>query len=74
MFHVHPKPKEALEICLLRMLAFNPLNESNQDFSESSGIEICMFSLSNAVGILVLEIFAVMDKWREVWLRKLRGS
>ena len=39
MFHVHPKPKEALEICLLRMLAFNPLNESNQDFSESSGIE-----------------------------------
>ena len=47
MFHVHPKPKEALEICLLRMLAFNPLNESYQDFSESSGIEKKNKSLNN---------------------------
>ena len=28
-FHVHPNPKEALEICLLRMLAFNPLKQSS---------------------------------------------
>ena len=26
-FNVHPNPKEALEICILRMLAFNPLHK-----------------------------------------------
>ena len=31
-FSVHPNPKEALEICLLRMLTFNPLQKlSNKD-------------------------------------------
>ena len=39
MFHVHPKPKEAMEICLLRMLAFNPVKDLNQDINISSGIE-----------------------------------
>ena len=26
-FHVHPHPKQALELCILRMLAFQPLSE-----------------------------------------------
>ena len=26
-FHVHPHPKEALELCILRMLAFQPMSE-----------------------------------------------
>ena len=38
-FHVHPNPKEALEICLLRMLAFNPLKQSSEIINETSGIE-----------------------------------
>ena len=29
-FHVHPSAKESLEICLLRMLAFNPLHKIDQ--------------------------------------------
>jgi DNA polymerase-3 subunit gamma/tau len=39
MFHVHPNPKEALEICLLRMIAFNPLKQNMMDFSHSSESE-----------------------------------
>jgi DNA polymerase-3 subunit gamma/tau len=39
MFHVHPNPKEALEICLLRMIAFNPLKQNMTDFSYSSESE-----------------------------------
>ncbi len=38
-FSVHPNPKECLEICLLRMLTFNPLqklSENNQDNSSSN--------------------------------------
>ena len=36
-FPVHPSPKEALEICLLRMLTFNPLQKlSNKDASTTS--------------------------------------
>ena len=30
-FSVHPNPKEALEICLLRMLTFNPLQKLHSD-------------------------------------------
>ena len=29
-FNVHPNPKEALEICILRMLAFNPLHKIDE--------------------------------------------
>ena len=29
-FNVHPNPKEALEICILRMLAFNPLHKLDE--------------------------------------------
>ena len=39
MFHVHPNPKEALEICLLRMIAFNPLKQNMTDFTYSSESE-----------------------------------
>ena len=39
MFHVHPNPKEALEICLLRMIAFNPLKQNMTDISHSSESE-----------------------------------
>ena len=39
MFHVHPNPKEALEICLLRMIAFNPLKQKLMDISNSSETE-----------------------------------
>ena len=38
-FSVHPSPKECLEICLLRMLTFNPLqklSENNQDSTPSN--------------------------------------
>ena len=30
-FSVHPNPKEALEICLLRMLTFNPLHKISEN-------------------------------------------
>ena len=30
-FNVHPNPKEALEICLLRMLTFNPLHKLSEN-------------------------------------------
>ena len=38
-FSVHPSPKECLEICLLRMLTFNPLqklSENNQNIKPSN--------------------------------------
>ena len=35
-FHVHPDPKEALEICLLRMLTFNPLQKLSESNVPSS--------------------------------------
>ena len=38
-FHVHPNPKEALEICILRMLAFNPIGNISITEGNSSGIE-----------------------------------
>ena len=43
-FKVHPSPKEALEICLLRMLTFNPLhklsvNPSNKHLEEKKNLK-----------------------------------
>ena len=35
-FNVHPDPKEALEICLLRMLTFNPLQKLSESNVPSS--------------------------------------
>ena len=34
-FSVHPNPKEALEICLLRMLTFNPLHKISNNGNEN---------------------------------------
>ena len=34
-FNVHPNAKEAIEICLLRMLAFNPLLKIDDNESPS---------------------------------------
>ena len=34
-FSVHPNPKEALEICLLRMLTFNPLQKLSEGISSN---------------------------------------
>ena len=34
-FNVHPSPKEALEICILRMLAFNPINTISKEKNET---------------------------------------
>jgi len=33
-FNIHPNPKEALEICLLRMLTFNPLHKLSESSSD----------------------------------------
>ena len=43
-FNAHPSPKEALEICLLRMLTFNPLhklseNPSNEPIEEKKNLK-----------------------------------
>jgi DNA polymerase-3 subunit gamma/tau len=35
-FNVHPHPKEALEICILRMLAFNPLHKLDEQAKNQS--------------------------------------
>jgi len=37
-FSVHPNPKEALEICLLRMLTFNPLQKLSEANEEKKNI------------------------------------
>jgi DNA polymerase-3 subunit gamma/tau len=38
-FSVHPNGKEALEICLLRMLAFNPLHKIDDSQSKAESEE-----------------------------------
>ena len=39
-FSVHPNPKEALEICILRMLAFNPLQKlSSTEIKKQNPVE-----------------------------------
>ena len=35
-FNAHPNPKEALEICILRMLAFNPLHKLDEQAKNQS--------------------------------------
>ena len=35
-FNTHPNPKEALEICILRMLAFNPLHKLDEQAKNQS--------------------------------------
>jgi len=39
-FSVHPNPKEALELCLLRMLTFNPLQKLSENNTNQSSEKI----------------------------------
>jgi len=39
-FHVHPHPKQALELCILRMLAFQPLSEGNAPIIEKKNSKL----------------------------------
>ena len=39
-FHVHPHPKQALELCILRMLAFQPMREAVTPREEKKNLKI----------------------------------
>ena len=39
-FHVHPHPKQALELCILRMLAFQPMGEAVSPREEKKNLKI----------------------------------
>ena len=39
-FHVHPHPKQALELCILRMLAFQPMGEAVTPREEKKNLKI----------------------------------
>ena len=39
-FHVHPHPKQALELCILRMLAFQPMGEAVTPKEEKKNLKI----------------------------------
>ncbi|MDC0129521.1 DNA polymerase III subunit gamma/tau [Gammaproteobacteria bacterium] len=39
-FHVHPHPKQALELCILRMLAFQPMGEAVTSREEKKNLKI----------------------------------
>ena len=39
-FHVHPHPKQALELCILRMLAFQPMGEAVSPRKEKKNLKI----------------------------------
>lgn len=39
-FHVHPHPKQALELCILRMLAFQPISDSASSVIEKKNPEL----------------------------------
>lgn len=39
-FHVHPHPKQALELCILRMLAFQPISDSAASVIEKKNSEL----------------------------------
>ena len=39
-FHVHPHPKQALELCILRMLAFQPMEEAVSPREEKKNLKI----------------------------------
>ena len=39
-FHVHPHPKQALELCILRMLAFQPLSEGSAPIIEKKNSKL----------------------------------
>jgi DNA polymerase-3 subunit gamma/tau len=39
-FHVHPHPKQALELCILRMLAFQPMGDATAPQKEKKNLKI----------------------------------
>ena len=39
-FHVHPHPKQALELCILRMLAFQPISDGAASVIEKKNLEL----------------------------------
>ena len=39
-FHVHPHPKQALELCILRMLAFQPISDGSASVIEKKNPEL----------------------------------
>jgi DNA polymerase-3 subunit gamma/tau len=39
-FHVHPHPKQALELCILRMLAFQPISDGAASVIEKKNPEL----------------------------------
>ena len=43
-FHVHPHPKQALELCILRMLAFQPISEGAAPKIEKKNPELAVQS------------------------------
>ena len=45
-FHVHPHPKQALELCVLRMLAFQPLSDAVAQKIEKKNPKLVSQSLS----------------------------
>ena len=45
-FHVHPHPKQALELCVLRMLAFQPLSDAAAQKIEKKNPKLVSQSLS----------------------------
>ena len=45
-FHVHPHPKQALELCILRMLAFQPLSEGAAPKIEKKNLKLAAKSVA----------------------------
>ena len=45
-FHVHPHPKQALELCILRMLAFQPLSEGGAPKIEKKNSKLAAKSVA----------------------------
>ncbi len=79
-FSVHPNPKEALEICLLRMLTFNPLQKLNEgnnskkdDISEKKNLKKSKFEISKSKNIIPEENIEVIQSNKE-WISFFNNS
>ena len=46
-FHVHPHPKQALELCVLRMLAFQPMSDGAMPIIEKKNSKLASVSVSS---------------------------
>ena len=54
-FHVHPHPKQALELCILRMLAFQPISESEVPKIEKKNPKLVSESNSSKTNVVIAE-------------------